>query len=75
MSGNLLKMLLLLLSDQSKNKEIEMSQFLDLSFRSYLSCGSDSLPDTEVADGPGQKKAQRKLPPDVSQVLYARGYI
>lgn len=41
----------------------------------YLSCGSHSLPDTEVTDNPGQKQTQAEVPLDVSQDLYAGGYI
>lgn len=47
----------------------------DLQFYGYLPCGSHSLPDTEVADDPGQEKAQRKFPLYASQGLYASGYI
>lgn len=42
-------------------------------FLSYFSCGSDSLPDTEVAEDPGQEKTQGQLPLYVSQILYASG--
>lgn len=46
----------------------------DLSFQSYLTGRFHSLPDTEVADDPGQKKAQAKVPLNASNGLYAGGY-
>lgn len=42
---------------------------------SHLSCGSDSLPDAEVADDPGKKEEHRQLPLDVSDLLDTRGHI
>ena len=46
----------------------------DLSFQSYLTGWFHSLPDTEVADDPGQKKTQAKVPLYASNGLYAGGY-
>ena len=37
----------------------------------YLSSGFDSFPDTEIADDPGEEKAEGQLPPDTAHLLDA----
>lgn len=59
----------------SKNTKDGMSIFNICSSLSYLPGGSHPLPDTKVADDPSKKKAQRKLPLDLSQDLNARRYV
>ena len=37
----------------------------------YLAGPAHALPDTEVADDPGEQQGQGQLPPDVARVLQA----